>query len=535
MNARETMTEAPVLQAEEISKSFGSTRALRDVDVRLQAGRCLGLVGRNGAGKSTLVAILSGLVSADSGRVQFDGRPAPRTSDVRAWRERIATVYQHSMVIPALTVTENVFLGNPRTTSGRVDWRAMRQATAEIMDEWGFDIDPSARCEQLAVDQRQVVEIARALATGTRCLLLDEPTAALERSAISTLFERVRALTERGVAVLYISHHLEEVFEICDEITVLRDGAVVRDAAAAELDNDELVSLMVGDAARSDGDSEGAGAGAGAPSAARGPQRPDGTARLSASDLARSSTQGSLRGVSLQVAAGERVGITGLLSAGVGTLGRVLAGLEPADDGEVSVDGTRIRSGDRRAALRAGIGYVPADRAAEGFVPMLGVSENETMSIMRRLSNRIGLYRPRDRQRAAAPMTEKLSVVASGPDQPVGELSGGNQQKVVVGRALIHEPSVIVAVTPTRGVDVAAKELLLDALGEEAQRTDAALVICSDELDDVMAMDRIVVLVRGEVFCEITPPYERERLIAATEGIDAHDANGGRPSEGGHD
>ncbi len=526
MNARETMTETPVLQAEEISKSFGSTRALRDVGVSLQAGRCLGLVGRNGAGKSTLVAILSGLVSADSGRVQFDGQPAPRTSDVRAWRERIATVYQHSMVIPALTVTENVFLGNPRTTSGRVDWRAMRHATAEIMDEWGFDIDPGARCEQLAVDQRQVVEIARALATGTRCLLLDEPTAALERSAISTLFERVRALTDRGVAVLYISHHLEEVFEICDEITVLRDGAVVRDAAASELDKDELVRLMVGDAARSDWD------GAGAPSAGRGSHRHDGNARLSAGDLARSSTQGSIRGVSLQVAAGERVGITGLLSAGVGTLGRVLAGLESADDGEVSVDGTRIRSGDRHAALRAGIGYVPADRAAEGFVPMLGVSENETMSITRRLSNRIGIHRPQDRQRAAAPMSEKLSVVASGPDQPVGELSGGNQQKVVVGRALIHEPSVIVAVTPTRGVDVAAKALLLDALGEEAQRTDAALVICSDELDDVMAMDRIVVLVRGEVFCEITPPYERERLIAATEGIDAHDANGGDAKRG---
>jgi simple sugar transport system ATP-binding protein len=524
--------EAPVLQAEAISKHFGSTQALRDVGVRLRTGRCLGLVGRNGAGKSTLVAILSGLLAPDSGRVLFDGQPAPRTSDIRAWRERIATVYQHSMVIPGLTVTENVFLGNPRTVRfppGRVDWTAMRRATAQIMDEWGFDIDPAARCEQLAVDQRQVVEIARALATGTRCLLLDEPTAALERSAISTLFERVRALTERGVAVLYISHHLEEVFEICDDITVLRDGAVVRDAAASELSKDELVSLMVGDAPPPDE------ARAVESSAASHGRRGDGPARLAARDLTRSSTQGSIRGVSLEVASGERVGVTGLLSAGVGTLGRVIAGMEPADAGEVSVDGERVRSGHRLAALRAGIGYVPADRASDGFVPMLGVAENETMSITRRLSNRLGVHRPEDRRRAATPLAERLSVVASGPDQPVGELSGGNQQKVVVGRALIHEPSVIVAVTPTRGVDVAAKALLLQALGEEARRTGAALVICSDELDDVMAMDRIVVLVRGRVSGELTPPYDRERLIAATEGIDAHDQVNGRAGDEGDD
>ncbi|MGH2909303.1 MAG: ATP-binding cassette domain-containing protein, partial [Solirubrobacteraceae bacterium] len=222
MSAVQAPAEAPALEAESISKRFGPTRALIDVDVRLRAGQCLGLVGRNGAGKSTLVAILSGLLSPDEGRVRFDGHPAPRTSDVRAWRSRIATVFQHSMVVPGLTVTENVYLGEPRVKAGMIDWPTMRRRTAEIMDEWGFEIDPRARCEQLSVDQRQVVEFARALTTGSRVLLLDEPTAALERPAIATLFERVRALTERGVAVLYISHHLEEVFEICDQITVLR-------------------------------------------------------------------------------------------------------------------------------------------------------------------------------------------------------------------------------------------------------------------------------------------------------------------------
>jgi simple sugar transport system ATP-binding protein len=508
MTAPQVHTDTPALEATEISKRFGPTQALRDVGVRLHAGRCLGLVGRNGAGKSTLVAVLSGLLSPDTGEICFAGAPAPRTSDIRAWRERIATVFQHSMVIPALTVTENVFLGDPRTRAGVIDWHEMRRATAQIMEEWGFDIDPGARCEQLSVDQRQIVEIARALATGSRVLLLDEPTAALERSAIATLFERVRALTERGVAVLYISHHLEEVFEICDEITVLRDGGVVRHATTSELTKDDLVAAMVGEvpAAVTDGS-------AGATRSSGGP------VRLSVQGLERTSKQGSLHGVSFSVAEGELVGVTGLLSAGVATLGRVVAGMEPSDAGEVRVGERRVPSGNRRAAQRAGIGYVPADRAAEGFVGLLGVAENETMTIVDRLSGALGLLRPRARDVAAAPMAERLSVVSAGMRQPVGELSGGNQQKVVAGRALIDEPPVIIAVTPTRGVDVAAKALLLDALGDEARRAGAALVIASDELDDVMACDRVIVLVRGAVFAELTAPYNREQLIAATEGI----------------
>jgi simple sugar transport system ATP-binding protein len=518
MSTAQAHDDAPLLQADQISKRFGPTQALRDVDVRLQSGRCLGLVGRNGAGKSTLVAILSGLLAPDRGQVSFDGRPAPRTSDTRAWRERIATVFQHSMVVPALTVTENVFLGNPATRGGRVDWRAMRTRTAQIMDEWGFQIDPSARCEDLSVDQRQVVEIARALATGSGCLLLDEPTAALERNAIATLFAHVRTLVESGVGVLYISHHLEEVFEICDEITVLRDGVVVRHAPASELSEQTLVSEMIGDVPAAGGPGAGGGGDAGAGErAGRSPETAP--ARLVAAGLSRASSQGSLRKISLTVHEGERLGVTGLLSAGVATLGRVLAGMEPADSGEVRVDDRAVRCGDRRAALRAGIGYVPADRAAEGFVGDLGVAENETMTIVGRLSSHAGFVRPRARRAAAAPMSEAMSVIASGPDQPVGELSGGNQQKVVVGRALIHEPAVIVAVTPTRGVDVAAKALLLDALGDDTRRTGAALIVASDELDDVMRCDRVLVLVRGEVFAEFTPPYDRTELIAATEGL----------------
>src|ERR1700733_5731780 len=241
------LMSAPAVEAAGIHKRFGSPRALRGVDLSLQPGRCLGLVGRNGAGKSTLVSILSGLVAPDAGEVRLDGRPAPSLGDIAAWRGRIAAVFQHSMVVPNLTVAENVFLGRPPARRGVVDWRRMREQTRKVMTDWGFDVNADTACGNLTVEQRQVVEITRALAAGTRCLLLDEPTAALERGAAQRLFERVRQLREAGVAIMYISHHLEEVFEICTDVAVLRDGELVLTAPMAEVGKDDLVTAMVGD------------------------------------------------------------------------------------------------------------------------------------------------------------------------------------------------------------------------------------------------------------------------------------------------
>jgi simple sugar transport system ATP-binding protein len=507
--------EIAMLQAEGITKRFGNTLALRSVDLHLEPARCLGLVGRNGAGKSTLVSILSGLIAPDEGLVTFEGKPAPRTSDVASWKALISTVYQRSMVVPWLTVAENVFLGNQPTRTALVDWSEMRRQTAAVMDEWGFDIDPDTKCKDLAVDQLQIVELARALAAGTRCVLLDEPTAALERTGITTLFERVHQLVDRGVAVLYISHHLEEVFEICNDVTVLRDGAVVLNAKTEELEKEDLVAAMVGDIAPPTP------AQTGLRSRAAATER---RVRLGLEQVVRESQQGAVRGVSLEVAAGERVGVTGLLSAGVATLGSIVAGMEPLDSGQVLVDGRPIKTGNRRAALGAGVGYVPADRQVDGFVGQLGVAENQTMTIVNQLSGKLGFLRPSSRRAAAAPVATSLSLVASSLDQEVRELSGGNQQKVAVGRALIHRPGVIVAITPTRGVDIASKVLLLDALSTAALETDTALLLVSDELDDLVYCDRVIVLVRGSVFTEFNePPFDREQLIAATEGLTNQD------------
>jgi simple sugar transport system ATP-binding protein len=365
------------------------------------------------------------------------------------------------MVVPQLTVAENIFLhGQPRHR-GVVDWRAMRAQTRQVLREWDFNVDPDVECATLTVEQRQIVEIAGALARGTRILLLDEPTAALERDGVRRLFERVRALVAGGVAVLYISHHLEEVFEICHDVVVLRDGEVVLTAPTPTLTQDQLVGAMVGDVAA-------------AVTTPRGRHLPPcGPPRQTLSDRAtrrerhrRESARGSLLGASLVVHAGERVGLTGLLGPGVATLGRVIVGAHGYQSGTIHFDGRPLPPGRPDAALAAGIGYIPEDRWLEGFVGLLGISENMTMSIARRLAGRLGILTPSARTLAARPLAEQLSLVSRGLGQPVEELSGGNQQKVTVARAVASAPKLIVAITPTRGVDVASKELLLGALAD---------------------------------------------------------------------
>jgi simple sugar transport system ATP-binding protein len=527
--------DAPAVEATGIFKQFGSTQALRGVDLTLQRGRCLGLVGRNGAGKSTLVSILSGIYPADAGEVRFDGRPAPPLGAPGEWRRRIATVFQHSMVVPELTVAENVFLGHhPGPGGGLVGWRTMREQARQIMADWGFPLDVTQPCARLSVEQRQIVEIARALAAGTRCLLLDEPTAALERAATARLFERVRQLTDSGVAVLYISHHLEEVFEICQDAAVIRDGELVLTSPVKSLSKERTVSAMVG--------SENPALAAAGPAMHSAPEHPgepaaSAGASLVIEHLCAASPQGPVRDVSLEIQPGERVGVTGLLSAGVTTLARVVAGAAPYESGTVLIDGRALPSGRRDRALKAGVGYIPEDRQAEGFVSLLGVAENGTMTIVDWLARRLGWFRPRSRSAAMAPLARTLSIVSAGLSQPVGELSGGNQQKVTVARSIARQPRLIVAIAPTRGVDVASKSLLLAELAAVTERSGAGLLLATDELSDLDICHRVVVLVRGERFAEFgAPPFDREALIAATEGLAAAGTgNGGSPQQNDSD
>jgi len=498
----------PAAEAEAIWKSFGPTKALQDVSVSVLPGECHALVGRNGAGKSTLVGVLTGLLKPDRGSVELHGEPAPSLADRAAWQQRVACVYQRSMVIPSLSVGENIFLN--RVEGSFVNWRSLRMRARQLLLEWGFDLDVNQPASELSVEQKQIVEIARALSIGARFLILDEPTAALESTAIERLFERVRRMKESGVAILYISHHLEEIYEICDRVTVLRDGKRIVTSAVGQLDQDQLVAAMVGaELARAIRAQE-----------ADGHHETVGRPRLQLVDLSLRSALGDVDGVSLEVHGGECVGLFGLRGSGSVTIADAIAGLAKPVSGEILLEGKRLAPGRVDRALGRGVGYVPEDRHARGFVPTLGVRENLTLPILERLA-RWGFLPSAKLRQAAAPVAQRLQIVASHFDQPVAELSGGNQQKVVVGRALAARPSLLVVVGPTVGVDVASKEALLGVI-DEARTAGTGVLLVSDDLDELRICTRILVIRRGSIVREFgRPPWERQSLISAAEGFGA--------------
>jgi simple sugar transport system ATP-binding protein len=496
----------PAAEAEAIWKSFGRTKALQDVSVSVHPGECHALVGRNGAGKSTLVGVLTGLLKPDRGSVRLYGEPAPSLGDRAAWQERVACVYQRSMVISSLSVGENIFLN--RSEGSLVRWHELRRQARHLLSEWGFDLDVDQLASELSVEQKQIVEIARALAIGARFLILDEPTASLESHAIERLFERVRRVKDSGVGILYISHHLEEVYEICDRATVLRDGSQIVSAPVTELDHERLVAAMVGGAlARTTREQV-------AP-----PAPVDAPLRLSVRGLSAQTPLGSVEDMSLDVYAGECVGLFGLRGSGTTVIADAVAGLVKPSAGEIELDGKLLRPGKVDAALRRGVGYVPEDRHARGFVPTLGVGENLTLSILERLC-RWGIVSGGRRRVAAERIAGRLQIVASSGDQPLSELSGGNQQKVVVGRALAAEPSLLVVVSPTVGVDVASKEALLGVV-DRARQDGTAVLLVSDDLDELRICTRVLVVHRGKIVRELREaPWDGHELIAAAEGLE---------------
>ena len=496
-----------VAEVQGVSKRFGATRALEQVSVAIRERESHALVGRNGAGKSTLVSVLTGLVRADEGDVRFAGAPAPRLSDREAWRRSVACVYQKSTLLPDLTVAENLFVNAHPGWRGFVSWRALRARAEEVLGEWDIDVAPDVEARRLRVEDRQRVEIARALASGTRFLILDEPTARLEAPAIRRLFEQIEGLRRAGVSILYISHHLDEIYEVCTTVTVLRDGRAVHTARVEDLEKAQLVAAMVGHEgevdAVTDEDRARRRAGAGA---VRGHEK-----ALRVEGL---SVDGWCSDVSFDVRPGELVGLAGLAGSGKAQVAEAIAGLRRPDAGQVLVGGEPVPQGDVRKAIERGIGYVPQDRHAEGFAPNLSIEENVTLTQLDRLG-RFGFVSPRARRRLAEQVMGSLEVVAAGPAQQVSELSGGNQQKVVVGRALLTTPRVLVVVSPTAGVDVAAKEALFTALTSTSQ---LAVLVVSDELDELSHCDRVLVMFDGRLTEELGTWRERE-LVAAMEGV----------------
>jgi simple sugar transport system ATP-binding protein len=489
-------------EALHVSKSFGTNLVLRDVSITIPRGDARALVGRNGAGKSTLVGVLTGLLIPESGTIAFAGEVAPPIRTGGAWRRKVACVYQKSTLVPTLSVAENLFINAQPDGSPWIDWKRLRRDAQAVVDEWALGLDVDTEAWRLRVEQRQIVEIARALVQGARFIILDEPTAALENREIERLFERIIRLRRDGVTLLYISHHLQEVYDICESVTVMRDGRVVAESPLAAMPKHAVVSAMVGEEL--------------ATGARRRPSAASGTASpaLAIEGL---SLHGVFEDVTLRVGAGECLGLAGLSGSGKEEIGEVIAGLARPTRGAVRVSGTPLPFGDVARAQAEGVSYVPRDRRRKGILPQLSVAENLTITIASRLG-KAGFIRPRLRAQRAAQMSRSLSVVASSTEQPVMELSGGNQQKVVMGRALASDPKVLVLVYPTQGVDVLSKEALFDIVAQ-AQAAGTGVLLISDETDELRVCHRVAVIFKGRLVKEFGSDWTEQELIASMEGV----------------
>jgi ABC-type sugar transport system ATPase subunit len=476
---------APRLRIAGLAKSYGGVHALRGVSLDVRRGEILALCGENGAGKSTLAKALAGEVAPDAGTIALDGEPVRLTDPATAHRLGIAVISQELNYVPTLSVAENVLLGRLPRRGPRIDWEEAHRRAAAILTPLAPDLARRTRrsLASLPVAERQIVEIARALSLAARVIVMDEPTAALGHQDADRLFGLVRRLAADGVSVIYVSHRLDEVFALADRIAVLRDGAVVAVRPTAETSRAAIVRDMVGtDIADF------------YPRRASTPGEP----LLEVRGLSRGT---ALRDVDLSVRAGEIVGVFGLLGSGTDTLVKALFGARRADGGEVIVGGRSLGLPTPERARRAGIALVPGERKEEGLVLGLGVRENLSLSTLPALTRR-GVVDRRLERRRALESVRALRIRAPGLEAPVGRLSGGNQQKVVLGRWLQARPRVFVLEEPTRGIDVGAK-VEVYRLMEELAEGGAAILLVSSELPEVLSMaDRLLVLCEGRIVAE---------------------------------
>jgi len=468
-----------------IEKSFPGVRALRGIDLELRRGEVLALLGENGAGKSTLIKILGGAHTPDSGTIQIDGEDVRVSSPVDAQRAGIAIIYQEFNLVPSLSAVENIFLGQERTRAGFIRRSAEKKAARELFGRMGVQVDPDTRCGRLTVAQQQVVEIAKALSLDARIIVMDEPSATLTPQEVDKLFAIIRELRSQGIGIIYISHRLDEIFEIADRVTVLRDGAHVKTGRVADVTRKALIERMVGRALDDEF-----------------PWRePDvGEVRLEVKNLTRGR---AVRDVSFNVRRGEILGITGLVGAGRTETARLIFGADKADKGEVWLDGRRLQISNPRQAIRNGICLLSEDRKADGLVLVQSVRENFGLPSLPILS-RFGFVKGREERTALASFVKSLSIKIPHGEQRAQNLSGGNQQKVVLAKWLHRNCEVLLFDEPTRGIDVGAKyEIYL--LIHELTARGKSVVMISSELPEILGMsDRIIVMHEGRIRGEIT-------------------------------
>jgi rhamnose transport system ATP-binding protein len=495
----------PVLALEHVSKSFGAVKAVIDGVIELRGGEAHALLGENGAGKSTMVKMLAGVHQPDGGRFLSDGEPVVLDGPAAAIAAGIAIIYQEPTLFPDLSVAENIFMGRQPLRAGRrIDSKEMTTTADAMFARLGVRIDPGRIARGLSIADQQLVEIAKALSLNARVIVMDEPTAALSAVEVARLFDVIRALRADGAAVLFISHRLEEVFEICQRVTVMRDGRHVLTAPIGELSAARLVRAMVG---------------RDMPERVPGEKREPGEVRLAVERLTR---EGVFTDVSFEVRAGEIVALSGLVGAGRSEVARAIFGIDRYDAGAVSVGGRRLRKASPTTAMTAGIGLVPEDRRQQGLVMEMSIQQNVALASLNAL-RKAGIIRASAERSFASDWAVRLSVKYGRLTDPVSMLSGGNQQKVVLAKWLGRRPSILIVDEPTRGIDVGTKadvHNLLDRLAAEG----IAILMISSELPEVLRMaDRILVMREGRLTAEFSQAEasEEDIMAAATGQLEA--------------
>lgn len=498
------MADEYLLRMEGISKSFPGVRALDDVHLEVMPGSVHALMGENGAGKSTLMKVLIGMYHADRGSITFAGQPVVIPDTATALRLGISMIHQELSPVPEMEVYENIYLGRePRNRLGLIDKRRMIAQTRELFARWEIDINPRAVMKDLSVAQTQMVEIAKAISYDARLIIMDEPTSAITEREVDHLHRMIRSLKSTGVAVIYITHKMDEVFRIADRVTVFRDGRHVATVPAEELDRAKLISLMVGRELTHMFPKEHA---------------EIGEVVLSVRGLTR---KGKVDNVSFDVHRGEILGIAGLMGAGRTEILEGIFGVARIDAGEILVHGTPVRIREPRDAIAAGLGLLTEDRKLTGIMGVLSVRDNMTIASLGRFSPS-GFLSRRRMDAACKAQREALAIKTPTLDQLVKLLSGGNQQKVLVSRWLLTSPEVLMIDEPTRGIDVGAKAEIHRLMSQLA-REGKAIIMVSSEMPEILGMsDRVIVIHAGRIAGEFTrAEVTQEKIMAAATGLAA--------------
>ena len=516
------MEQTPVLEVRRVTKRFPGVLALDDVSFELLPGEGHALVGENGAGKSTLIKVITGVHTPDEGQILFKGQEVSFSTPRESQEAGISTIYQEVNLIPLLSVAQNVFLGRePRNSLGLIDKDHMKREAAEILERYGITADVTAPLSSLGLGVQQMIAVARAISVDARAVIMDEPTSSLEAREVETLFRVIRQLREEGVGVIYVSHRLNELYEVCDRVTVLRDGRVAHTGELSELSRLELIAQMLGrDLAEVE--KEGA-TGFGEEHETK--NEPV----LQALDI---NQRHRLHDISFDVRPGEVVGLAGLLGAGRSETAKAIFGADPVDSGTLKVEGKDVRMGSPSAAIKAGIAFLPEDRKSEGIIPDLSVRENIVAAALPRLA-RAGIVSEKAQTELVDGFIQTLGIKASSADQPVRELSGGNQQKVLLARWLCMNPKVLILDEPTRGIDVGAKAEIQKLVDDLAVKG-LGVVLISSELEELTeGSDRVVALRDGTVVGLLS---EEEITEGNLMGVLAHgeDGGGGPGDNGGH-